>query len=115
MKLYNWDQIAEEKLNPLLTRKMIHGATMTVARIHLRKGAVVPTHSHSNEQVTNVEQGVLLFITPSEKIAVRAGESLCIPPNMPHSAECLEDCLAIDIFSPVRDDWIRGDDAYLRR
>jgi len=115
MKLYKWDETPEEKLNPFLTRKMIHGSTMTVARIDLRKGGLVPTHSHSNEQITNVEQGALLFITPTERVVVRAGESLCIPPNLPHSAECLEDCLAIDIFSPVREDWIRGDDAYLRR
>ena len=49
-----------------------------------------------------------------EKIVVRAGESLCIPPNVPHSVESLEDSVAVDIFSPVREDWVRGDDAYLR-
>ena len=57
----------------------------------------------------------MLFVTPSEKITIRAGESLVIPPNVPHSVESLEDCVAVDIFSPVREDWVRGDDAYLRR
>ena len=115
MTLYNWNQIAEEQLNPLATRQMLHGSTITVARLRMKKGSVVPTHSHVHEQITTVEQGSMLFVTPTEQIVVRAGESLCIPPNMPHSVESLEDCVALDIFSPVREDWVRGDDAYLRR
>jgi len=115
MKLYNWDDVAEEQLNPHISRKMIHSATMTVARLRLLKGAVVPTHSHVNEQISNVEQGALHFVTPSGEVTVRAGESLCIPANLPHSAVCLEDCVVMDVFSPVREDWVRGDDAYLRR
>ena len=114
MTLYNWNQIAEERLTPLITRQMLHGSTITVARLRTKKGSIVPTHSHVNEQITTVEQGAMLFVTPTEQIVVRAGESLCIPPNVPHSVESLEDCLALDVFSPVREDWVRGDDAYLR-
>ena len=115
MKLHSWNQVPEEQLTPQATRQMIHGSTMTVARLRLRKGFVVPTHSHVNEQITTIEQGAVVFITPSERITVRAGESLVVPPGVPHSVECLEDCLAVDIFAPVREDWIRGDDAYLRK
>jgi quercetin dioxygenase-like cupin family protein len=114
MKLFNWSQVSNEPLNPLASRQMIHGATITVARLHTKKGSLVPTHSHVNEQITTMELGSMLFVTPTEKIIVRAGESLVIPPNVPHSVESLEDCVAIDIFSPVREDWVRGDDAYLR-
>ena len=114
MKLYNWSQVNEETLNPMATRQMIHGSTITIARLRTRKGSIVPTHSHVNEQITTMEKGAMLFVTPTEKIVVRAGESLVIPPNVPHSVESLEDCVAVDIFSPVREDWVRGDDAYLR-
>ena len=114
MKLHNWKQVSEEQLNPMATRQMIHGSSITVARLRTRKGSLVPTHSHVNEQITTMEQGAMLFVTPTEKIVVRAGESLVIPPNVPHSVESLEDSVAIDIFSPVREDWVRGDDAYLR-
>ena len=114
MKHYNWKEVTEEQLTPLATRQMIHGASITVARLRTRKGSIVPTHSHINEQITTMEQGAMLFVTPTEKIVVRAGESLCIPPNVPHSVESLEDSVAVDIFSPVREDWVRGDDAYLR-
>jgi quercetin dioxygenase-like cupin family protein len=114
MQLHKWDQVSEERLNATATRQMIHGSTITVAKLRTRKGSLVPMHSHPNEQITTVEQGAMLFVTPAEKIVVRAGESLCIPPNVPHSVESLEDCVAVDIFSPVREDWVRGDDAYLR-
>ena len=114
MKLYNWTEVTEEPLTPTATRQMIHGATLTVAKLRTKKGSIVPTHSHVNEQITTMEKGSMLFVTPTEQIVVRAGESLVIPPNVPHSVESLEDSVAIDIFSPVREDWVRGDDAYLR-
>jgi quercetin dioxygenase-like cupin family protein len=114
MKLYNWAQVTEEPLTPTATRQMIHGSTVTVAKLRTKKGSIVPTHSHVNEQITTMEKGAMLFVTPTEQIVVRAGESLVIPPNVPHSVESLEDCVALDIFSPVREDWVRGDDAYLR-
>jgi quercetin dioxygenase-like cupin family protein len=47
-------------------------------------------------------------------MVVRTGESLQIPGGVPHRVEALEDSVALDLFSPPREDWIRGDDAYLR-
>ena len=114
MQLHKWNEILEEPLNPMATRQMLHGASITIAKLRTRKGSLVPTHSHVNEQITTIEKGAMLFVTPTEQIVVRAGESLCIPPNVPHSVESLEDTVAVDIFSPVREDWVRGDDAYLR-
>ena len=114
MKLYNWSQIPEEQLNHLISRQMINGETMTVARIHLRKGAVVPLHQHPNEQISMVEHGRLRFVIAGEERIVQEGDMVAIPSNAPHLVEALEDSLATDLFSPVREDWIRGDDAYLR-
>ena len=114
MQCYNWNLLEEEPLNPLLGRKMIHGREITVARIWLRKGAVVPMHSHANEQISMLESGVLRFTICGEERVVGAGEAVVIPPDAPHMVEALEDSLAVDLFSPRREDWIRGDDAYLR-
>jgi quercetin dioxygenase-like cupin family protein len=114
VKLYNWTDIPEEPLNPAITRQMIHGQHMTVARIRLRKGAVVPLHQHSNEQITLLERDKLRFVIAGEERTINGGETLVIPPNAPHLVEALEDSVATDLFSPVREDWIRGDDAYLR-
>jgi quercetin dioxygenase-like cupin family protein len=114
MQLFNWARIDEEQLNPNISRKVVHAERMTICRIRLKKGAVVPLHSHENEQITMVESGSLRFVFPDGERVVHAGDLLPIPPNVPHKVETLEDAIAIDLFSPVREDWIRGDDAYLR-
>jgi len=114
MTLYNWNEMAEEELNSLLGRRMISGRQITMARITLRKGCIVPTHSHENEQFSTTLTGALKFIVAGAEVIVRAGETLHIPPHTPHSAEAIEDTDALDVFSPVRRDWIDGDDAYLR-
>lgn len=115
VKLYNWSAVPAEHLSDAITRQMIHGETMTVARIRLRKGAIVPLHQHPNEQISMLEQGKARFVIAGEERIIQAGEVLTIPPGAPHLVEALEDSLATDLFSPVREDWIRGDDAYLRK
>ena len=94
---------------------MAHTATMTVARLVLAKGALVPRHEHPNEQITNVLEGRLRFVIGDEEQIVPAGATVLIPGNVPHEVEAVEDSIALDVFSPVREDWVRGDDAYLRR
>jgi quercetin dioxygenase-like cupin family protein len=115
MPLYNWEKIDREQVNPLMARRMIHSDTMTIARLELRKGASVPEHSHHNEQVSTVESGRMRFNIGGEEMLLGPGDCLHIPPHVPHSAEVLEDAIVTDIFSPRREDWIRGDDAYLRK
>jgi len=114
MKLYDWNLIEEEQMNPLVGRKVIHVRNMTLARIRLQKYAVVPVHRHTNEQITVLEKGKLRFVIEGEEKTLKSGEMLLIPPGAAHSVEALEDSVALDLFSPVREDWIRGEDAYLR-
>jgi quercetin dioxygenase-like cupin family protein len=114
LKHIRWNDVAKEKLNPLLDRQMIVGDELMLARILLKKGCVVPEHSHVNEQLTWVVEGALKFWIDGKEIVVRAGEVLCIPSNMPHKAEALEDCVDMDIFYPPRQDWLNKSDAYLR-
>lgn len=115
MKIHNWGSIPAEQLNPLFTRQAFHAQHLTVARIHLKQGAIVPEHSHIHEQVTFLQQGRLRFTVGGAETVLQPGDMLEIPPSVPHSVEALEESVAIDVFSPVRGDWIRGDDAYLRR
>lgn len=114
MQLYDWNQVEKEQMSPVLVRQVIHGDNITVARLYLRKGCSVPEHSHHNEQISMIEQGALKFVIGGVEKVVKTGEVMRIPPHVPHSAEALEDSIAVDLFSPVREDWIRGDDAYLR-
>jgi len=109
------NSLPPEALNPLIERQFVHGSQSMLARILLRKGAVVPRHSHHNEQITYVLSGALRFrFDDGREIVVHAGEALVIPPHMPHAAEALEDTIDLDVFAPPREDWINGTDAYLR-
>jgi quercetin dioxygenase-like cupin family protein len=115
LKYSRWNDIPLEDLNPLLQRQFVVGGDLMIARVLLKKGCVVPMHSHVNEQLTYIVEGALKFLIDDKEIIVRAGEVLCIPPNMPHEAHALEDTVDVDVFNPPRQDWIEKTDAYLRR
>ena len=115
---YRWDDMPKETVTPLLDRRMIVGNRMMLAHIYLKKGCIVPLHSHDNEQLTYVVSGALRFWIGSEAaepIVIGAGEVLVIPSNIPHKAEALEDTLDVDVFCPPRQDWLDKTDDYLRR
>ncbi|MFN2548032.1 MAG: cupin domain-containing protein [Myxococcales bacterium] len=114
--LHRWESMPREQLNPLLERRMVTAERMMITHVYLKKGCVVPRHQHENEQITYVLDGALRFHLGDDQIVdVRAGEVLCIPSNLPHSAEALEDTLDVDIFDPPRRDWLEGTDQYLRK
>jgi quercetin dioxygenase-like cupin family protein len=109
-----WDAIELEDLNPLLQRRFVVGKNIMLARVLLKKGCIVPEHSHHNEQLTYILDGALKFWIDGKEIVVRAGEVLTIPSHMPHKAEALEDTVDLDVFNPPRADWINKTDKYLR-
>ena len=115
MTVHRWDESGFEQLTPSISRQALHSETMTIARFRLRKGTHVEEHAHPNEQIATVLSGSMRFLLGGEEHVVSAGESIVLPPNVPHAADVLEDSDVLDAFSPVREDWIRGDDAYLRR
>ena len=114
LKYIPWDAVELEDLNPLLQRQFVVGQEMMLARVLLKKGCIVPEHSHHNEQITYVLEGALKFWIDGKVIVVNSGEVLTIPPHMPHKAEALLDTVDLDVFSPPRADWINKTDKYLR-
>jgi quercetin dioxygenase-like cupin family protein len=117
-KHYRWDELPREELNPTIGRKLITGNELMIAHVYLEKGAIVPKHAHHNEQLTYILEGLLRFRLGDDEshvVDVHSGEVLTIPPNVPHTAEALEDTLDVDVFTPPREDWLDGSDAYLRR
>jgi len=114
-KYIRWNDVEVEALNPKLDRQMVVGDKIMLARVLLKKGVVVPEHSHHNEQVTYILEGALKFWIEGKEIVVHAGEVLCIPPHVPHKAEALEDTVDLDVFNPPREDWLNKTDAYLRK
>ena len=110
-----WDTSKKETMNDKLWRKVVNGEKITVAQLGLSKDCVVPLHHHVNEQISVVLQGSLKFQLEGQELVVRAGEVLVIPSNAPHTVTALEDSVAMDIFSPIRQDWLSGTDTYLRK
>jgi quercetin dioxygenase-like cupin family protein len=117
----SWDAVRLEELNPLISRKLIWSERMMLGQVFLKTGAIVPAHEHHNEQFTYILSGALRFWLGAHADApgdvytdVRAGDVLVIPGGLRHRAEALEDTLDLDVFNPPRQDWIDGDDAYLR-
>lgn len=115
-----WDDIRKERVTDDISRQLFTGERMMLAHVHLEKGAIVPTHSHENEQLTWVLEGALRFWIGDphegvEELVVRKGEVLYIPSNVPHKAEALEDTFDVDVFSPPRQDWLDGTDTYFHR
>jgi quercetin dioxygenase-like cupin family protein len=114
---YRWADLPREELNPLLGRRFVTGEHVMLAQIYLDKGCIVPKHSHENEQITWVVEGLMrlkLGDDGEQVVELGPGDVLHIPPHVPHEAEALEDTLDVDVFSPPRADWIDGSDAYLR-
>ncbi len=114
LKHIRWQDVELEHLNPQLDRQMVCGDKLMLARVYLRKGVIVPEHSHHNEQVTYILEGALKFWIDGKEVVVHAGEVLCIPPHMPHKAQALEDTVDLDVFYPPREDWLSKNDDYLR-
>jgi quercetin dioxygenase-like cupin family protein len=115
LEKFSWKTIETERLTDNLSRQMVSGESATVSQLVLKKGATVPRHSHVNEQYSWIISGSLNFIFDDKEVFVGAGEILIIPANVPHGAVALEDTVDVDIFAPRREDWIRKDDAYLRK
>jgi quercetin dioxygenase-like cupin family protein len=111
-RLHRWDEIALEKVTEMISRKLVTGEREMLAQIYLKKGALVPMHKHESEQMSYVLQGALRFWIGGEEITVREGEVLHIPSWVEHQAEALEDTFELDVFSPIRQDWLDHTDDY---
>lgn len=108
-RVHRWDEIALEKITEMISQKIVTGEREMLAQIYLKRGALVPMHSHESEQMTYILQGALKVVVGGEALTVREGEVLHVPSGVLHQAEALEDTLELDVFSPIRQDWIRDE------
>lgn len=117
-KAYAWAEVPLEEVTPTFARQLVWGGRSMVARLHLKPGCEVPAHQHDNEQVSVVLRGRIHFWLGAEgerELDLGPGEVLVIPGGTVHRAVVLEDFEGLDVFSPPRQDWIEGTDAYLRQ
>ena len=110
VRLHRWDEIALDKVTEMLSRKIVAGEREMLVQVYVKRGCLVPRHTHESEQMTYVLQGALKFHVGGEEITVREGEVIHIPSGVEHQAEALEDTFELDIFSPIRAEWLAGAD-----
>ena len=110
-----WDELELEKITELISRKVIAGDRQMLVQVYLKRGALVPLHSHESEQLTYVLDGMLKVRVDGEEVVVRGGEVVCIPSGVPHQTEALADTFELDLFSPVRVEWLEGGRTYRRQ
>ena len=115
MSSYSWSTVPTEKLNEKLSRKLITGKKVMLAQVFLKKGCMVPAHSHDSEQMTYILSGSMTLRLPDMEVTLKECDVLHIPSGVEHSAVAHEDTLDLDIFSPIREDWLTGTDVYLRK
>ena len=115
MKYISWNSVPLELMSDVISRKIVTGEKAMVAQVFLKKDAVAPEHWHESEQITYILEGALKFELEGTEVIVRKGETLTIPSNVPHRAVALEDTIDLDIFSPIRKDWLTKEDHYLWR
>jgi quercetin dioxygenase-like cupin family protein len=117
VRFYRVEDVPRERVTDMLDRRLIAGERSMLAHVYLRKGCIVPFHSHENEQISYILEGALQFWIGEQgedEVVLRAGEVLVIPSKVRHKAEALEDTVDVDIFTPPRRDWLDGSDDYLR-
>ncbi len=115
MKVINWNELEWETVTDAISRKIITGVHEMAAQVYIKKGGVVPEHSHVSEQISYILDGALQFTIAGIEYVLKKGDVLVIPPDVPHRALALEDTLDLDIFSPIRQDWLDHTDTYFQR
>ena len=105
----DWETVPVEQTAEGIERQMIVGQNMTMCRFRFAPNVVTPEHSHPHEQMTLVVKGRVKFIISGEEKIVPPGAVMHFPPNNRHGATMLdEEVILIDIFSPVREDFLRS-------
>ncbi len=88
-------------------KTLVHGRNTLATEFRMRKGAVLPRHSHPHEQTGYLVKGRIRLVIGSELYEAEGGDSWCIPGGVEHGADILEDSVAVEVFSPVRADYLR--------
>lgn len=115
VRKFAWSEVPKENVTPTIARQIVTGVSAMAGLITLQKGSHVPRHSHVSEQLTYVFEGALRFVIGGEEILVGAGEILVIPAWVEHEATAVEHTVELDIFSPIRQDWLDGTDTYFQK
>lgn len=98
-----WEPVAEGMKRKI----MAYDESLMMVRVEFETGGIGTAHQHPHVQITNVERGVFEVEIGGEKKVLKAGDAFYVPSNVLHGAVCLEAGVLIDIFSPMREDFLK--------
>ncbi len=107
MVFYKWDELEEQELDNGITRRIVSGDKLMMVKYFLPKGSVAARHRHESEQIAYIASGAVKFWLGDEERIMRAGELVVVRPNVEHGAEAVEDTVNLDVFTPIREEWLR--------
>lgn len=93
-------------LSGIEQKTLVHGDKTLMVEFRLEKGAALPIHSHPHEQIGYLVKGRIRMTIGAEIHEVAPGDSWCIPGGVSHNAEIIEASVAIEVFSPVREEYL---------
>ena len=115
MPFIEWADVPEERVADGIVRQMVTADKMMFVRWRFKAGVHVPAHRHPNEQMVYVLRGAMDLRIEGERQRIQPGQVCWVPENVEHEAWFFEDTVLADVFSPPRQDFLTGQDHYLRR
>ena len=106
MSLINLEQVPELKLTNGIRARVANTGNVSVAHVRLDAGAVLAEHAHPHEQIVNVVDGELELTVEGKPFLLTRGQVMVLPPMVPHSGAAKTDVYVVDVFHPVRDDFV---------
>lgn len=96
-----------EILPGIWIKTQVYGENSLLTEFHMKKGSALPDHSHPHEQTGYLVSGRMRLTVEGEVLEANPGDSWCVKGNAKHHAEILEDTVAIEVFSPVREEYLK--------
>lgn len=95
-----------QMLEGIQRKTLVHGQKTLMCEFKLKKGSEIPLHSHPHEQIGYLLSGQIRFLVGSETIVCNPGDSWCFSGDQEHGAEILQDSVIVEVFSPVREEYL---------
>ncbi len=106
MPLINLKELTPLEIAPGIVGFIVTADSMTVAHVSIAAGSILPEHAHVHEQVINVIEGELELTAEGKTNRLVPGTAMVLPPNVPHSGRAVTDVKVVDVFHPVREDFV---------
>lgn len=102
------EQVQPEVCGEGATRKILnYNKDLMMVEVSFEKGAIGAEHTHPHQQICYIAKGSFEFNLDGDKKIVKQGDSILVPGDVKHGLVALEDAIIVDIFTPMREDFIK--------